>query len=680
MIQLKKNIGINREYTISILVLSLAGLYFILTSFFKGDIKEKRIDYHSKNDFLIADNQIGFASIILPKENTPFMKEAANDLAIYIEKISGAKIEIIEGAPLKIPAKAIWVGYQPVLDKLFPSVKFEYNYPEEVINVANENHIAITGRDKWDPKNMSIPDRTGKKIITGIQLEYGTCNAIYTFIQDQLGVRWFWPGESGEDIIKTERLSIKPFAYRYHPEIRDRSGILQLTRIISNKGGIEEYKWARLQRMQLSSLTLSTNHAFTSWWAKYGAIYPEYFAMLQNGKREPQYGPADVKLCQSNPDVWEQWMKEVEDQLKINPNATIFSAAANDGWSQGHCTCSKCRAWDSPGFSWSKPVLSDREVTFANALAKKLKSKYPGKPYKVLIMGYGYTRPAPSMAKPDENVMVLSVSNFLQRGDGFEDDRTLSIKQYADWAEVTNNLAWRPNIGNPAGQVVGMPDISPHQTAEDFKFIAKKGCLGLFFDSYWNHWSTQSIQYYCMAQLAWNPHLNIDSLLNDYYARAYGPAATDMKKYWQLMENTRNELIDKVKTRERFLRSPEIYTKNWFNNAQSILKIAKSKTENTKYAERINFAASGLEFSELVIETRILNQKWEKNKSDQDIIKLIEANWTKAKDMKARFHKYAINFNRSFGNPTASGMSGLHPKNPVNDKTLRRTDKIPGYE
>jgi hypothetical protein len=661
----------------------LAGLvlYFSITSFFINNKKVETYEFQSGKEFLIAENKKSFAPIILPEINTLLMKEAANDLAIYIEKISGAKPEIIIGKPSPIPASAIWVGYQPAMDKLFPGINFTYSHPEEIVNTANENHIAITGRDKWIPGAMSVPDRTGKKMVAGVQQEYGTCNAVYTFLQDQLEVRWLWPGPDGEDIRVKNKLAIKPFYYRYHPTIRDRANILHLTNIYSNKSR-DEHKWSRLQRMQLSSLDLNGSHAFKDWWAKYGASHPEYFAMLQNGKRIPQYGPTAVKICQSNPDVWDTWLKETEEQLKKNPNTTIFSAGANDGWSQGHCTCSNCRAWDPPGFSWAKPELSDREVMFANTLARKLKEKYPGKSYQVLILGYGYTRPAPTIVKPDDNVVIMNVSNFLQRADGFEDERTLAMQQYADWGKVTSNIAWRPNIGNPAGQVAGMPDISPHQTAADFRYVADIGCRGLYFDSYWNHWSTQSIQYYAMAQLAWNPSLDIDALLDDYYERAYGPAADEMKKYWELMETTRHEFLDKIKTRARFLRAPEIYTETWFAKAESILKNAKTiaRAKDPKYLKRVYFAECGLEFSKLVVDTRKLNQEWEQNKNNQQVMNAIESNWNKAKEMKERFPKYAINFNRSFGNPTATGMGGLHPKNPVNDKTLRRTENIPGYE
>ena len=629
--------------------------------------------FQNRNGFVIAENKKCLAPIILPKENTPFMKEAANDLASYIEKISGAKPKILEGMPSPVPAKAIWVGYQKGIEKHFPGIDFNYKYPEEIINAANEKHIIISGRDRWNPDAMVIPDRTGKKMVTGIQQEYGTCNAVYTFLQDQLGVRWFWPGALGEDFISSDKISIPDFSFRYHPEIRDRSGILHLTRLVSNKGKDDEKDWAKWQRMQLSSLSIASNHGFSDWWDKFGKTNPEYFGLLFNGNRVPYNSAKNVKICQSNPAVWEQWLKEVDEKLRNNPNQTTFSAAANDGWGQGHCTCNNCKAWDRPPGPDGKPILSDRDVTFANKLATGLEKKFPGKGFQVVIMGYGYSRPAPQKAKPLSNVMIVNVSNFHMRDNGIEDERDLAMKQYADWGGLTKNLSWRPNLGNPAGLSVGMPDVYPRQAAIDFAWVAKYGCKGLYFDSFWNFWANQGIQYYVDAQLAWNPNLDIEKLLADYYRRAYGPAVVEMEKYWNLMTDTRNAMVRDIKNRDRFPKSPEYYTEKWFEKADGLLQQAKAKCKNAdnKYAERIAFTEAGLLYARLVVDTKKNMLAWEKNPADQQAKTKVLENWKKANQYKSSFPIYAVNWGKAFSNPDGSNMRGLHPNNPSNKKKVK---------
>jgi hypothetical protein len=50
------------------------------------------------------------------------------------------------------------------------------------------------------------------------------------------------------------------------------------------------------------------------------------------------------------------------------------------------------------------------------------------------------------------------------------------MQQYADWGKLTNNLAWRPNLGIPAGLSMGMPYVYPKQAAIDFAWISKYRC------------------------------------------------------------------------------------------------------------------------------------------------------------------------------------------------------------
>src|SRR5690606_35932797 len=110
------------------------------------------------------------------------------------------------GEPAVVPERAIWVGYQPLLGRLLPRTDFTFRRPEEILLVANDRHLVIAGRDRWDPSRME--GRPRRSVVNGVQQEYGTANAVYTFIQEHLGVRWLWPGELGEDVIRRRRLAV----------------------------------------------------------------------------------------------------------------------------------------------------------------------------------------------------------------------------------------------------------------------------------------------------------------------------------------------------------------------------------------------------------------------------------------------------------------------------------------
>jgi len=140
-------------------------------------------------ELVLVKDGVSLAPIVIFKGAPPLTRAAAEEVVEYIEKTSGAKPKLIEGDPGPTPERAIWVGYQPKVKELFPKIDFDFKHPEEILIAANESHLVIAGRDVWDPEALVIEGRRGKKIV-GKQQEYGTANAVYTFLQDCLGVRW----------------------------------------------------------------------------------------------------------------------------------------------------------------------------------------------------------------------------------------------------------------------------------------------------------------------------------------------------------------------------------------------------------------------------------------------------------------------------------------------------------
>ncbi len=163
----------------------------------------------------LVEKGVSLAPIIVFSNAPAFTRKAADELAVYIEKVSGVKPQVIEGLPDPVPEHAIWVGFQPKLKELFPKTDFDFKNPEEILITANKHHLAIVGRDRWDPEHMVVKAYYSRGLIKGWQQEFGTVNAVYTFLQDYLDVRWLWPGEIGEDIIRKEKIAFAPFAYRY---------------------------------------------------------------------------------------------------------------------------------------------------------------------------------------------------------------------------------------------------------------------------------------------------------------------------------------------------------------------------------------------------------------------------------------------------------------------------------
>jgi len=624
---------------------------------------------------LVKDGQ-AHVPIIVYEDAPPRTVATARELADYIAKISGGKPEVIVGTPNPVPASAVWVGYQQVLDRFFPGTDFNFQHPEEVLIKSNGRYLVIAGRDRWVPGKMSRPARR-KGMVEGVQQEYGTCNAIYTFLQDYLDVRWLGPGEIWEDIVPRQTITLPEFDYRYHPQFRSRAGTLFFTGLGVNMSSEAEQDWARRQRLQYSSWIFHGGHAFTDWWEKYHKDHPEYFALLSNGKREPVNNPKYVKLCVSNPAVWKQWLAEIEVQLQENPSKSVFNASSNDGWIQGHCTCQNCQAWDAVPLNSSDPNLADRHIQFANQLANLLKEKYPKKNYFVKIGAYGdYGRKLPLKTTVNENVLITSVHQFYLRPLEVYPNLSVDKAQFKDWNEKVENLVWRPNLPNYAGHQQGMPDIALRQCYEAVQFAARYGAKGLFIDTHWNHWSTQGPHYYLLSQLAWNPYQDFEAIMDDFYHRAYGPAHEIMRQYWELMEKTRTQLL-KTYPQSSFLLMHTIYDENWVQRARGYLKQAMEKVKgDQKYADRIQFNQFGLDMVDRMLQLRRLRHRFELGKGTEADKRKIDAIWAEIKKHQAMSPPDAFNYAYVLKNPSQGRMQALHYDYELSKKGKRSLKKV----
>jgi len=642
-------------------------------------------------DLVLVAKDTPPALIIVFKDAPPRTRDAAVTLAEYIEKISGVKPTVMDGEPQPLPERAIWIGVQPAVKTLFPKTDFDFKHAEETLIVANEKHLVIAGRDLWNPAHLEAKGRLAMK--TGIQQEYGTANAVYSFIQEQLGVRWLWPGE--EDVIGRERIAIAPMERRYHPQIRARGGMIVRTSLGDNKESAAGL-WARFQRVQLDSMDMTGGHGFGDWWAKYGAAHPEYFAAAPDGSRtavKPR--ESTTKLCASNPKVWQQWLEDVSVEIRSNPLLRVLNVSPNDSYTSGHCTCVNCLAWDHPDGEKMEWVFSnvkfqgvsqtDRDVRFANTLARMLKERFPDRELFVQLNAYGLARNPPIGIKPDDNVIISSVANFHLRS---PKERELPMQQHAGWSAKAKHIMWRPNIGSPAGLSWGMPDVAMTQAGEDFRFAADTHCLGLYFDMFWQHWANQGPHYYALVHLAWNPQADVAAVMDDYYERGFGTAAADVKAYWQLLERTRMEFVAEEISRFRAFDLPKKYTPERFAQAQSHLDNAAKKlaTADEKYRRRLHFIQYGLDYAKLLVDTRAWMQKLEASKGQGIAAKAkVEANYTRAEQMKQNAPAHAINWQAVFRPPGSAGgdgnkrAMGLHPAAPLSGRTLIEL-RTPGLE
>lgn len=632
---------------------------------------------------VLADRGKSLVPIVLQPEAVEPSRLAAEELARYIGKISGGTPEII-GDSRRIPESAIWIGIHPLLSKVYPGLDTGFRHPEEILIASNGRHLVIAGRDKFFGDH---------------QVEYGTVNAVYTFLQESLDVRWLWPGESGEDIIWKETLTVPSFEYRFHPELLKRSSLLLRSERLE-----ETDTWTLRQRIKLDSLKgRAGGHAYTDYWERFHEEHPDWFALQPDGTRSGYPNPRTVKMCLSNPGVAEQWLADAEEAIRKDPELNMIMAGENDGHSSGLCVCENCRAWDHPDghpwtYRWDGGVreeyvaMSDRYVTYFNRLARMLRKKFPDRDnLYVQGLAYGPSTPPPVKAVPDDNVIISYVGKWPTID---ETTRREQKEQFRRWARVAPHVFYRPNLWYWTGGAWALPDAALTNVGEDFRFLGENNCIGIFADYAQHHWSTQAPQYYLMTQLTWDPSRDGKAILEDYYRRGFGRAAGAIKGYWDLME----EGFVKVTGSEGF--GPhgsyrfrlveilgEVYDDAFLGRAGALIEEAEKQVtgEPEKYGERVGFIRTGFELTGLMIENIALMKRIRESKGrDRKAVKTASDNWKAIEKLYKKAGPVAFNYGNLLGKMQGRGYQGnmedyfgppsdkfLHPGRAVEEEKKR---------
>ncbi len=299
--------------------------------------------------------------------------------------------------------------------------------------------------------------------------------------------------------------------------------------------------------------------------------------------------------------------------------------------------------------------MSDRQITFANTLARKLRERFPDREDLLVgAMAYGVSRPPPVAAVPAENVLVSGVWSFHNQPR--DEDR----EWFVQWSRIAPRLIWRPNLTSAAGWKAGFPNVAPRRVIEDLRFVAGHHVIGVAMDWIFGSWAGQGPHYYLLAQMTWNPQADGEAILADYYRRAFGPAAETMAGYW--------EAIERAATRIGFEGESEraVWDADFFKDVYARLDRAASEAAAgaDRHVRRVAFVRAGLDYLRLLREMEpFIDRMKETGGRDPEARAAAEAKWEAVwadLDRIKKEHPFAIN-----GSYVSPGNRYLRQYNPA---------------
>ncbi|OGV51879.1 MAG: hypothetical protein A2017_00530 [Lentisphaerae bacterium GWF2_44_16] len=538
-----------------------------------------------------AEEKLQDMSIVISSNAPEVVKFAAAELKTYLNKISGKDIPIRVDVSKDEKGLLFLVGKSRLTEEL----KIKDNFEADAFIIKRTgNKIVLMGDDLDISKSEAFP-------FNYMTSHKGSLFAVYEFLEKYFGVRWFWPGESGELVPVQNAMNIpekidieeKPdflwrhiFIYGMPPEIKNKEVPLWYMR---NKMGID----------------IGHSSSFAHSWSRYMSNeyfkeHPEYYGLIK-GKRTPlrmkdgKYAFMGNQICTSNPEVVKIFVDKIRKSYKPD-DKSIVSISPNDGLE--FCECDKCKALDHPELYGTDEghdglVLSDRIFTFANEIAKEIKKTHPR--LRLGIFSYTVLRPPPRTLGKIEDNIVISMTQ-INAFNSNEDCRKTGEKRIKEWSSKASAFIGREYWGDYNFSEIVHPH--PRIIAENISFLKKNSYIGYYWESSAD-FGSNNLNYYLLAKLMWKTDAPLDKIMKDYLEKAYGKASGKMKEYFELMEESFNKSCRKNKI--MFLKAgylPELYSPEAIAKAYALLDDAEKLAESPEIKKRIEFNRAGLQLTD----------------------------------------------------------------------------------
>jgi hypothetical protein len=484
-----------------------------------------------------------------PPETVAF---AARELRDFVREMSGAELPIAASAEPGTPSILLGPAAREQLgDAALEGIERD-GY---VIQVAGGNLCVVGIDDTGQHTDVeALLARGVTHDVAAWNFHRGTLYGVYRLLEE-LGMRWFLPGEFGQRAPQRENLR---FRGRIHENphfitrtvgywslwvgVNFRNDWQAVTIMPGERDAIgfspaENRLWELRMRGESFRIPLNHNPTRTQWFQRFGQQHPEYFALLPDGRRDQGN---DAHLCYTHPGVAAETIGDVNafaagqdahqrgimTQFPHNRNWNFdialdhyYSVLPNDGFRQ--CTCNECRAL-VPETRERNQQHSRLVWDFVARVARETPE------VNVCNLAYGsYSSPYPGMQKLPPNVVVgfcaYTAPARLYYGDSFQQFEHLLQR----WAELTDGRMafWQHYLSSNRGEeTAGMPEHVPEMYARAIRTMARFG----------NHafceMPADSIMFnlfnrYLLLKLFYDPSQDEQELFEDFVANFYGPDA-----------------------------------------------------------------------------------------------------------------------------------------------------------
>jgi len=410
--------------------------------------------------------------------------------------------------------------------------KLEGDGPAIVIGDCEAARAAGIDPDALDYEGFAIKTAPNRIYIVGSNkaapagLRYG----VLEFMERYVGVRYYWPPQSGgRSIEANQNLVVPPVWIEDAPVFRKRENWPTFG------GGGPNGELVTLHTMLRQGNSWPVNlQVHTPRWINVPEFRqtPELFQRRSDGTRNFS------QICYSSPQTFDRYIKEIArvydegqpadaNRMGISGNAISVSDPADAAIS---CYCDRCRKlWDteSGGYGTASRIMAD----FVQRLANEVKKRWPDKT--IIFLPYSnYTNAPDGYSFPGNvEVQICGMPGIAQ----YKEPRQLKWEQdqIDGWSKISGRKIQNWHYSCWPEDRTRAPYHYPHVLKSYYQSNRDK-IIGTFINGTNDHWPRQNFSLYVWFKVMWNPDFDVDAALREHCRRMYGPAAGTMHELMSL--------------------------------------------------------------------------------------------------------------------------------------------------
>ena len=441
--------------------------------------------------------------LIVAEDASEPEQHAARELASFLEQITGASFEVRQYYDGTAGRLLVGPGAARLAD------------PDFATHGLGKEGIVIR--------------TVGSDLILAGGAPRGTLYAVYTFLEDVVGCRWWTPDVS--HIPNRPDLAIPELDLRHVPTFEYRetywSGWVD-----ADWGARMKHNGARGQMAERHGGKYDEVGPVHSYYRylppdDYFDDHPEWYSLV-DGERVRKGG----QLCLTNAEMLLELVENVKTDIRKKGSTQTMVWVSQDDH-HGYCECDNCRAVDEREGGPTGSVIH-----FANAVADEIAKEIDDVSVKTLA--YDYSQKPPLHLAPDPKVIIELCTTGVSYLHPYTHGQNRQFRErLKGWSKMTDRIYIWDYLVNFENYLAPHPNL--RTLGPNVKFFARNGVAGIFaqgaYESDARYTELAQLRRWLLLKLYWDPSLEAADLIDEFLAGYYGAAAPHIKAYIDLVHD-----------------------------------------------------------------------------------------------------------------------------------------------